>query len=556
MALSEAEELELIALLELEVAEIERKQPIWQPNRDKENPSRKTPQQMLMECTADIIFFGGGAGGGKTDGIVGFSLLNHDNVLVLRRTYPEFEQIKKRYTDLVGPQNMTDDNTLIRWKGEKHPSIKARRIKLGHLQNPEKDWHKYQGNEFSLIAVDEGTEFPFHILRILTTWLRSPISGQLCQMLITFNPPTHASALWILDILAPWIDPAFVDHNGNYLAAESGQVLHVALIEDQEYFFREPTTITTHPKTGKALGRSYRTVSRTFIRALVSDNPYYAGTDYERRLESLTDVQYRAMRLGEMTASLVDEAGQIIKRKPFEAAVNRWKAIEAAGEQPKTPPLVVSIDIASGGDDHFVCMPFWKGGYAGMPIGIEGKNVPNVQAQVKHVERYMFDVLHTTPDLTAIIYDATGGWGSGFAEIWRQKYPNASIIPFNGGEKAGINQIFNGIGKDASLGEISGMPLASGPIGFDHRIGAAWYRAGEMLEHELFSLAVPPHNRLAREAQSRLVEERNHAKITIESKEKLSKKLGHSPDYADAWVIGLWYLSVVLRVRERSAARK
>lgn len=100
------------------------------------------------------------------------------------------------------------------------------------------------------------------------------------------------------------------------------------------------------------------------------------------------------------------------------------------------------------------------------------------------------------------------------------------------------------------IGEISGMPLMSGSVAFDNKIGAAWFRAGEMLEHPLFEISVPRHLRLKKEALTRVVKERSGARVSIESKDDLSKRLTHSPDFADAWVMGLWYLSVELAVRE------
>jgi len=73
-----------------------------------------------------------------------------------------------------------------------------------------------------------------------------------------------------------------------------------------------------------------------------------------------------------------------------------------------------------------------------------------------------------------------------------------------------------------------------------------------MTTHKRFSLCIPNHPQLAREALSRRVIERNNDRIAIESKEEFKKKLGNkSPDFADAFVMGLWYLSVELRVREK-----
>ena len=69
-----------------------------------------------------------------------------------------------------------------------------------------------------------------------------------------------------------------------------------------------------------------------------------------------------------------------------------------------------------------------------------------------------------------------------------------------------------------------------------------------MLEHELFELSVPPHRELARQAQSRLINERVGKTLGIETKEQLKKRLGGSPDFADAWVMGLHWMSSEIAV--------
>lgn len=515
--------------------------PAWEPQ------PTNAPQIAAFNCTADEIGYGGAKGGGKSQLGNGMAMMRHHFTHCFRKNYEEhsamLEIIKADF-----PPMLISNPPVYRPKVPRPRKIKARTIRFCHLENGDKDLRKYQGKGVDLLWIDEAVHFTRHQFEMLAADVRPlrkhelEADGVKCQVLLTFNPPLDMVGWWVVDFFAPWIDEKHPQFPTPY-----GKILHCCKIDGVDYFFEEGGEITHHPVTGAELPMSVQLTSRTFFRANLFDNEVYRHDKaYLARLQGMEEIYRRAFLEGEMSASLVDLAGQIIKRASWEAAVRRWpdamKAVEG------TPPLCISIDIASGGEDHFVCMPFWKYGHAGMPHGIEGKHVGNPQLQTAHVEQYIFDVLRTSPDQTAIIYDASGGWGSGFAEVWRTKYPTAQLIPFEGGKAAGINQIYNGIGKDEQLGELSGMPKASGPIGFQNRIGAAWYRAGEMLDHPMFQLAVPPHTRLAKEAQSRLVEERNGKVITIESKEKISKKLNHSPDYADAWVMGLWYLSVELRI--------
>ena len=56
----------------------ETKDQLWIPNAG--------PQRNAFYCEADELFYGGQAGGGKTDLIIGLSLTTHKRSLVLRRT--------------------------------------------------------------------------------------------------------------------------------------------------------------------------------------------------------------------------------------------------------------------------------------------------------------------------------------------------------------------------------------------------------------------------------------------------------------------------------------
>jgi len=202
-------------------------------------------------------------------------------------------------------------------------------------------------------------------------------------------------------------------------------------------------------------------------------------------------------------------------------------------------------------------MPFWKGGYAGMPKSIKGSSVPNAKAQCDFLEAWIVDELHGVCDEIDIVYDSGGGYGNAFSDEWLRRYPSATLKAFLGGGAAGVNEIFGAVGADLTPMPICGFPWISGANGFDNRISAAWVRAGQMLEHEAFqTICIPPHDELMRQATTRRIKERAAKKIAIEPKSDLDnptgyvKRLGCSPDFADAFVMGLHYLSVFVAVRE------
>lgn len=515
--------------------------PAWEPQ-----PTNK-PQKAAFHCEAQEIGYGGAKGGGKSQLGTGLAAMKHHYTNCFRKNFDEHSAMLE-IIRLDFPPALTSNPPVYRPKQPRTRKVKARTIRFCHLERGEKDLRKYQGKAVDFLWIDEAVHFTRREMEILAADIRPlrpaelEADGVKCQMLLTFNPPLDTIGLWVIDFFAPWVDESHPMYPQPY-----GKILWCCKIDEKDYFYETNEPVTHHPETGEAFKLPIQLKSRTFFKADLFDNEAYReNLEYQARLQSLGDVDQRALLHGEMSASLVDQAGQICRRKP-------WKRAEQRGMErktPDTPPLVVSIDVAKGGAAHFVCMPFWKYGHAGDPHATEGKNLPTIEAQVKFVEDY-FQSLHTTPRETALIVDVGGGFGSGFCEKWREKYPEAHVVEFNGGSAAGVNNIYGGGGETPEIGGISGMPFMSGNMGFENKAGAAWFRAGEMLEHPLFDVSVPKHNRLAREAQARVVKERNSAKIVIESKEDFIKRLGHSPDYADAWVMGLWYLSVELAVREK-----
>ena len=57
----------------------------WRPLIDIENPEVATPQQMAYESRADIMLFGGAAGGGKSALLIGLALTRHQRSIIYRR---------------------------------------------------------------------------------------------------------------------------------------------------------------------------------------------------------------------------------------------------------------------------------------------------------------------------------------------------------------------------------------------------------------------------------------------------------------------------------------
>jgi hypothetical protein len=563
MALSEREELEYLALLEAEEADRVRDLPIWSP-KDPEFPDIYTPQMALVESDADIIFFGGGVGSGKTFAVACLALTQSESTLILRREFSQHEEIVNVFTKLVGAENIVG-GTLIKWRDEskKNKTIRAKRIRLGHLQHPEKDWQKYQGLQFGQVIIDEATAFPEKIIRLLMAWNRKPAefkNGKIVhkkidkiKTIFTFNPPITHEGLWILKPIAPWEDENFRDHHGKPMRPKYGEILHVLNLDNEEYFFWEHTETDIHPVTGKPLGMVFTTVSRTFIKATLKDNAYLRNDPvYIAKLQAMPPEWRKAMLEGDMSAQLVDQINQIFKGDALKECQARWRAINDSGNAPITMPLAIGLDTAQGGDDDNVYFPIWERGYIGQKGMINGRNASDATKLCDWLEAQFYERWRAMPDEIPICVDAIGG--RDFAHEWRRRHPTSILHEFKGSNSAGVMGIFktkvpkeNEVSKEERQHNAAAdMPFYSIGVNFSTKISGAYIRMGDATRHPDFAIALPPDNELIRQLAARTAKP-DQNRMGISPKEQFIKDFGKSPNEADAAVMAYWFIDVVLK---------
>src|SRR5579872_2443234 len=108
--------------------------PLWEPFPG--------PQTLALQSPADELFYGGAAGGGKTDLLLGCALTQHWRSIIFRREYAELKGIRERADELL------DD--IGRFNGQQElwrvteGQYKGVRIEFGACQH-EGDERKFQG---------------------------------------------------------------------------------------------------------------------------------------------------------------------------------------------------------------------------------------------------------------------------------------------------------------------------------------------------------------------------------------------------------------------------
>jgi hypothetical protein len=155
------------------------------------------PQTMAYESEADVIGFGGAAGGGKTDLAVGMALTKHHRVQMFRREGPQLVGIIDRLGEIVGADKITGKPAVY-----ESPDVKIEFNSVPNLG----DETKYQGRPKDLLVIDEAANFLEQQVRFLKGWVRTTRAGQRTCTLLTFNPPTNAEGRWVIEFFAPWLD--------------------------------------------------------------------------------------------------------------------------------------------------------------------------------------------------------------------------------------------------------------------------------------------------------------------------------------------------------------
>lgn len=295
---------------------------------------------MAILSGADELFYGGQAGGGKTDLILGAAICLHRDSVVFRREYRQ----------MVGAKGIIDRSREIigglgRYNGQEHvwrdlPGDRS--IEFGSIQY-ERDKHSWQGRPHDLIAFDEITEFLRSQYEFVIRWNRTSHEGQRSRVIATGNPPMHADGRWVIDYWAPWLDEKHPN------PAVPGELRWYARVngESVEMDSREPF---------KHGGEWIFPSSRTFIPAALSDNPYL-GQDYLEKLQGAPEPLRSQLLYGDFTIGVEDDEWQVIPTAWVREAQARWALDGKRGNCD-----AVGCDPSRGGVDEF-CIAKRYGGW-------------------------------------------------------------------------------------------------------------------------------------------------------------------------------------------------
>ncbi|AQW29116.1 terminase [blood disease bacterium A2-HR MARDI] len=443
------------------------------------------PQSMAYDSLADVIGYGGAAGGGKTDLACGKSLTQHQRVMILRREATQLTGIIDRFTELLNGRDGYNGADRI-WRLPE----RGVQIEFGSVPNAG-DEIRYQGRPHDLLVFDEAANFLESQIRFLLGWLRTTTPGQRCQALLTFNPPTNAEGRWVIDFFAPWLDPK------HPAPAAPGELRWFATLdgEDVEVESGEPFTHN---------GELVKPMSRTFIPSRVSDNPYLMGTGYMATLQALPEPLRSQMLYGDFQAGIEDDPWQVVPTAWVELAMARWKPV-----LPKPQMDSLGVDVARGGRDNTV-IARRHGMWFDEPLAYPGTQTPDGPTVAGLVIAAMRD--------GAPIHLDVIGVGSAPYDFLNQA--NQHVLGVNVAEKAA--------GTDKS-----------GRLRFFNQRSELWWRMREALDPaNNTGIALPPDTRLRADLCAPTWELQG-ATVKVESRDEIEKRIGRSPDWASAYILAL-----------------
>lgn len=285
------------------------------------------PQSAAYHSKADIIFYGGSAGGGKTELLLGLSLTEQEHSIIFRREAVQLIGIEERMTKILGSRAGYNSQDGI-WR-----LPNGRVLELGSVKEPG-DWVKYQGRPHDAKLFDEICHFTEMQFRTLIGWLRTDNPDIRQRVVAAGNPPTTAEGEWVKRFWAAWLDP---QHPNPAKPGELRWYVTNEKGEDQEVPDSTPVMVGGELMTPK---------SRTFIPSSVDDNLFYSTTGYKATLQALPEPLRSQMLRGDFNAGVTDPVWQLIPTEWVKAAQARWKERDTKG-----PMTAMGFDPSRGGQD-------------------------------------------------------------------------------------------------------------------------------------------------------------------------------------------------------------
>jgi predicted phage terminase large subunit-like protein len=275
------------------------------------------PQSDFISSPADIVIYGGAAGGGKSFALLLEPLRHVQNenfgAVIFRRTTKQVTNEGGLWDEagkLYGPLMAEPKIGSLEWV---FPS--GMRVQFSHLEH-ESNIYDWQGAQIPLIGFDELTHFSEKQFWYMLSRNRST-SGVPGYVRATCNADADS---WVRKLIDWWIDPK----TGFPIPERAGFVRHFLRINDEFHWADSKEDLE------KRFGDKSFPKSLTFIPAKLEDNPIFIEKDpgYQANLNALPLLDRQRLKDGNWNAKPV--SGMFYRRHWFEVVQAVPAAVKSA----------------------------------------------------------------------------------------------------------------------------------------------------------------------------------------------------------------------------------
>ena len=262
------------------------------------------PQTQFMASEADIVIYGGAAGGGKTYALL-MEALRHKDVRGFDAAI-----FRKNFTQITNPGGLWDaSNKLYSMvpdaESRKTPKLGwvfagGGKLTFAHIGS-EDDLKSWQGSEIAYIGFDELTHFTRHQFLYMYSRNRSTC-GVKPYIRATCNPDADS---WVAEFISWWIN----QETGYPIKERSGQIRWMVVLSDIIYWADTVEELVEKYEVDEGDCKSV-----TFIASKLTDNKVLMETNpgYLANLKAMTEVDMERLLKGNW--KIKPAAGMFFKR--------------------------------------------------------------------------------------------------------------------------------------------------------------------------------------------------------------------------------------------------
>lgn len=299
------------------------------------------PQYEFLKSAADIVIYGGAAGGGKTYALLLEALWHHET--------PGFSAVifRKNANQVRNPGGLWDTSAQMFMQFQGNPRESALEwdfpcgsvVKFAHM-DMEKDKFSWQGSQICLIGFDELTHFSWGQFVYMLSRNRS-LCGIKPYIRATTNPDPDS---WVRRFIDWWIDR----ETGYAIPERSGIVRWFIVLSDETIWANSREDLTD--KYPDCLPKSVSFIASTIFdnKILLQENP-----DYLANLQALPRFEREQLLMGNW--NIRPTAGMFFQRSYFEVVnalpkklthVRYWDRAATKKTESNNPDFTVGLKMS------------------------------------------------------------------------------------------------------------------------------------------------------------------------------------------------------------------